>query len=261
MALRIDHLSFAYGRHSALRDVTARAEPGRVIAVIGPNAAGKSTLLRCVIGALKPTGGRILLGDRPVHRMSARALAAQVAYVPQRSVVSAAFAVRQVVELGRYALAANPRQVSEAIERMDLTNVADRPYRTLSVGQQQRVTLARAFAQIGEGGYLVLDEPTSAMDLQHAAMTFRLLRESARDLDSTIIMAMHDLSMAAAVADDAWLLENGRLLAAGSACEVLAPDLLARVFGVGFMWVKDQSARARLLADVQISPPATRSQA
>ena len=249
--LTIEHLSYSYGRLMALSDVTVRADSGCVIAALGPNAAGKSTLLRCIIGALRPSAGGVSLGGRPAHRMKPRAIAQRLAYVPQRSVVSAAFTVRQVVELGRYALSADPRRVDAAIERLDLADVAERPYRALSVGQQQRVTLARVLAQISSDGVLVLDEPTSAMDLQHAAQTFRLLRELARG-GATIIAAMHDLPAAAAIADEAWLLDRGRLVAGGVTCDVLAVERLRKVFGVGFAWLPDAAGRPRLLPDLPV---------
>ena len=254
MSLVIDNLEFSYGRLAALRGVSVRAEPGQLIAVLGPNAAGKSTLLRCLIGALKPTAGQVSLDGRPMHRLSPRMLATRIAYVPQRSIVSAAFTVRQVVELGRYALPAEHRRVNESMANLDLGDVAHRPYRTLSVGQQQRVTLARAFAQLAPHGVMVLDEPTSAMDLQHAARALQLLAGAAR-AGATVIMAMHDLSTAALAADQTWLLHRGELAAAGATCEVLEAQRLQQVFGVGFTWIKDAAGRPRLLAD----PPALAS--
>ncbi len=248
MSLVIDNLGFSYGRLTALHNVSVRAESGHLIAVLGPNAAGKSTLLRCLIGALKPTNGQVSLDGKAVHRLSPRMLAARIAYVPQRSIVSAAFTVRQVVELGRYALPADQRRVSEAMTNLDLSDVEYRPYRTLSVGQQQRVTLARALAQMAPNGVMVLDEPTSAMDLQHAARALELLAQAAR-AGATVIMAMHDLSTAAMAASHAWLLHRGELAAAGSTCEVLEAKRLQRIFGVGFTWIKDDAGRPRLFAD------------
>jgi iron complex transport system ATP-binding protein len=248
MTIVVENVSFAYGRLVALHDVTARTAAGKITALIGPNASGKSTLLRCVIGVLQPQSGSITIEGKAVRDLSARSLAQFIAYVPQRSIVSAAFTVRQVVELGRYALPPNPRKVDEAIQRLDLADIADRPYPKLSVGQQQRVTLARAIAQLEPNGHLILDEPTSAMDLRHISSSMNLLREIARN-GANVIVAMHDLSLAASIADDVWLMENSRVIADGPSQSVLDVDRLRRVFGVPFQWISDSSGR-RLIPTV-----------
>jgi iron complex transport system ATP-binding protein len=247
MTIVVDQLEFSYGRMRVLSGVTARASRGRITAVIGPNAAGKSTLLRCLIGALRPQRGEVRLDEMTVHKLSARQMAQHAAYVPQRSIVSAAFTVRQVVELGRFALSANASRVEDAIRRLDLLDVADRVYHHLSVGQQQRVTLARALAQVEPRGVLILDEPMSAMDLRHVAMSVKLLRDLANG-GATIVLAMHDLSLAASMADEVWLLDGGRLVAAGPASDVLSLDRLQSVFGVPFCWVSGPDGRHLLPA-------------
>jgi iron complex transport system ATP-binding protein len=236
MSMQIDHLSFAYPRVDVLNDVTVTAAHSRITAVIGPNAAGKSTLLRCMVGAISPQRGCVRIDGRPAHKLSARNIARRIAYVPQRSNVAAAFTVREVVELGRYALPVNRSKVDDAIARLDLSDIVDRPYPTLSVGQQQRVTLARAVAQLSRDGHLLLDEPTSAMDLLHIRQSVMLLRELAAT-GVTIVIAMHDLALAASFVDEVWLLAGGRLISAGSACDVLNADRLASVFGVDFEWI------------------------
>jgi len=221
----------------AIKGVNAVASPGRVTAVIGPNAAGKSTLLRCVIGALAPTAGTVLIDGEPAHQLSTKSLAGRLAYVPQRPQVAAAFTVREVIELGRYAMPASRQRIDETLGRLELESIADRPFPSLSVGQQQRVTLGRAIAQLGSKGHLVLDEPTSAMDLRHAARSTTLLRELALK-DVTVIIAMHDLTLAANLSDDCWLLDRGRLVAAGPTADVMQIDRLQAVFGVRFEWVE-----------------------
>ena len=232
----------------AIKGVNAVASPGRVTAVIGPNAAGKSTLLRCVIGALAPTAGTVLIDGEPSHLLTTRSLAGRLAYVPQRPQVAAAFTVREVIELGRYAMPASRRRIDDTLRRLDLESIADRPFPLLSVGQQQRVTLGRAVAQLGPKGHLVLDEPTSAMDLRHAARSTKLLRELALK-DITIIIAMHDLKLAADLSDDCWLLDAGRLVAAGPTAEVMQIDRLQGVFGVRFEWVGRPDGAPILHAD------------
>lgn len=247
MSIVIDRLSVRYGRVDALREVTACASPGRITVVLGPNAAGKSTLLRACIGAIDPSAGVVLIDGEPAHRMPARKLARRAAYVPQRPQVSAAFTVRKVIELGRYALAPEPATIERVIDRFHLREIEARRFPELSVGQQQRVTVARAFAQLSQPGRLILDEPTSAMDLLHATRTFHELRALAK-AGATVLLAMHDLTAAARLADDVWLLGRGRLLASGPADEIMRPDTLDEVFGVKFERITHQ-AGSFLIAD------------
>jgi iron complex transport system ATP-binding protein len=233
--VRIDHLTVQYGSIVALHDVSAVAAPGRITAVLGPNAAGKSTLLRACLGSIKPASGRVIIGGKPAHAQSARRLARTAAYVPQRPIVSAGFTVREVVALGRFALPANAARVERAIEEMDLASIAERPVPHLSVGQQQRVAVARALAQVEPGASLLLDEPTSAMDVRHRLMVRRLLRGIASS-GSAVLIALHDLREAALLADAAWLLRDARLVATGPVAETLQPETLRAVFDVDFTW-------------------------
>ena len=235
------------GGDAALRGINVDAAPGRITAVLGPNAAGKSTLLRCVIGALTPTAGCVLIDGTPASELDAGTLARRIAYVPQRPLVAAAFTVREVVELGRYALPASRRRIDLAMEQLQLQGIADRPFPLLSVGQQQRVTLARAVAQLSSGGHLLLDEPASAMDLYHAHTCAALLRRLA-DEGATVVIAMHDLTAAASMADECWLLRDGRLVAAGPTSEVMDIQRLQEVFGVEFEWVRRPGRDSVLIA-------------
>lgn len=253
MSIVLRKLSFAYSHLPVLGGIDAEARPGRITAVLGPNAVGKSTLLRCVIGMLRCDEGEVLLHNKPAHRLRARELAALIAYVPQRSIVSAAFTVREVIRLGRYAVGKNEKRVEGAIAALELEGVADRPYPALSVGQQQRVALARALAQLPERGLLILDEPTSAMDLRHARNCLRLLCRLA-DQGATVLTAMHDLPAAAAIAHDAWLLAAGppgRLAAAGPVEQVMHVDRLREVFGVAFEWARRVDGSRVLLPETR----------
>jgi iron complex transport system ATP-binding protein len=247
VTLAVEQISYAYRRLQALTEISAQAAAGRITAVIGPNAAGKSTLLRCIIGGLRPTQGCVLIDGEPAHRLKTTQLARRVAYVPQRSVVSASFTVREVVELGRYALPPSRRRVDEALEQLDLVQIADRPYPALSVGQQQRTALARAVAQLAGDGHLILDEPTSAMDLRHVREAILVLRRLADD-GATVLVAMHDLMLAASAADECWLLDRGRLAASGPVRDVMNLERLHEVFGIGFEWVSRPGRSDILLA-------------
>lgn len=252
MSLVIENLRFFYARREVLSDLSMHAVSGRITALLGPNAAGKSTLLRCIIGSLRPTRGTVMIDGIVSHRMRVRDLATRLAYVPQRSLVSAAFTVREIIELGRYALPTDAKKVEHAVERLDLEELVDRPYPELSVGQQQRVMLARALAQLSPAGHLLLDEPLSAMDLRYVQHTMSLLRELA-DGGATVLIAMHDISLAAALADEVWLLDDGRLVASGEVGQVLSLDRLKAVFGVDFRWIEDGRGRQSLLAEVHVA--------
>ncbi len=246
MTIKIENLSHSFGKISALKDITVGIKPKSITALIGPNAAGKSTLLRCIIGAIKPGNGCVLIDNKQSHKLSAKAFAQCAAYVPQRPVVSAAFSVREVVELGRYVLSVNKSKVDNALEQLDLLKLADRPFQTLSVGQQQRVALARAFAQLSSNGHLILDEPMSAMDLNYVYKCVALLRERA-EAGATVILALHDLSLAATIAENVLLLDKGQLVLSGDVDEVMQPKHLTKVFGIALERVSRAGGKDALL--------------
>lgn len=249
MSLVIKNLHFAYDHRTVLSGISVTAAQGSITALLGPNATGKSTLLRCIIGALKPLKGRVLIDGKTSHTMKARKLAARVAYVPQISNVTSAFTVRDVIEFGRYALPVDDSKIAQVISHLHLSDLADRPYPELSVGQQQRVMLARALAQVSNNGYLILDEPTAAMDLRYIHHVMILLRELAAN-GVTVVMAMHDISLAASVADEVWLLNEGKLVAKGEIGGVLTVGSLEAVFGVPFQWIKDLQGNPRLIDEI-----------
>lgn len=235
--LRLRNISFTYpgSDERVVHDVTAAAPPGRITAIIGPNAAGKSTLLRLMAGVLAPDRGEVRLGDMRVVDLSPAARAARLAFVPQRPRVDAPFTVREVVELGRFALRRSDEAVLAAMVRCDLDAHADRLFNALSVGQQQRAALARAVAQVSDrhDAAILLDEPTSALDPRHVQQTARVLRELA-DSGRTVVIILHDLNLAERMSDDAWIMHEGRIVAAGPTREVFQPATLERVYGVRF---------------------------
>lgn len=253
MMIELQNASFAYGAQAVLEDVSVCARPGRVTTLLGPNAAGKTTMLRGIIGALRPSAGTVLVGGRPARALRGRELASALAYVGQRPRVSADFTVRQVVELGRFALPRDHDRVERTLASLELHGLADRSYAALSAGQQQRVALARALAQVDPGGALILDEPTASMDLRRAGECYALLKRLAAE-GYLVLITLHDLTTAAQIAEDVWLLESGspgRLRAAGAAEDVFQLDVLAAVFGVPFRWVYDAEG-GRLLSPTMV---------
>ncbi|HYE19388.1 MAG TPA: ABC transporter ATP-binding protein [Tepidisphaeraceae bacterium] len=242
LASRDLHAGYGAGPH-VLRGVSASFAPGRVCALCGPNGAGKTTLLRCLLGLVAPRAGTVTVGDADLQSLSARARAARLAYVPQRPDVAFEFTAREVVELGAAMVApARAREcAAAALERVGASDLAERVFAHLSVGQQQRVSLARALAQLAASPpgvkFLLADEPVAALDPAHALRTLSLLRRVAlEDAGSVgVVCILHDLGLARRFCDDAVLLgAEGRTAAAGRADEVLTPGLLGHVFGATF---------------------------
>lgn len=236
-ALQADSLDFVYGETPVLRGVTLRVGPGERVALLGRNGAGKSTLLRLLSGTLAPTGGGVTLGGTALDALNRRAVARQMAVVPQDVRVPFAFTVREVVALGRTAhipfLHGESRRDREAVERalrlLRLDEMAERPYTTLSGGEQQRVVLAMAVAQ--EPRVLLLDEPTVHLDVAHQVEALRLTRLLNREQGVTILAAVHDLNLAALFFERLLLLKDGRIVADGPPEVVLTADAVADVFG------------------------------
>lgn len=233
MTYQIDNLTVRFRDIVALHEVSGALQPGKITVLIGPNAGGKSTLLLTMLGVVGADKGSIRFSGRDVRSIPPRELAQYVAYVPQRGNIAARFSVRDVIELGRYAHARDPRRVDDVIEEFDLGTLVDRPFATLSVGQQQRVTLARACAQAPADGVMLLDEPTSAMDLRYASLAVRALRKRVEQ-GMTALVVLHDFMLISALAMHVWLLDDGRLVRAAPAGDVLSAEVLRDVFSVDF---------------------------
>ncbi len=226
-------LRFAYeSDRPVIENLSATLGASRLCALIGPNAAGKTTLLRVMLGQLPPDSGSVLLEGTAIDGLDLRRRAALVSYVPQRGGPGFDYTVGEVVRMGRYALAPDAAAVDRAMELCALNDLRDRIYMRLSTGQQQRVLLARAIAQShGQGRVMLLDEPVSAMDLRHVHHTMQRIRRLALD-GLAVVMVLHDLNLAARYADDVWLMDRGRLEAAGPWREVLRADRLEPVYGM-----------------------------
>lgn len=236
-ALQISHATAQLSGHTVLTEVDLALHPGTVTVVIGPNGAGKSTLLSVAAGQLRPGSGEVRLGGKPAHRLHHAQAARIRAVMPQESAVAFAFTVREVVEMGRTAWKRLPvdddAAVRDALALTELEDLAEREITTLSGGERQRAALARVIAQatpVQPGSVVLLDEPTSAMDVAHAESTLRLLRELA-SRGAAVGAVLHDLDAAAAFADQVVLLQHGRVRAAGTPREVLQADVLTEVYG------------------------------
>jgi iron complex transport system ATP-binding protein len=231
MTLLLKSISHSYGPRPVLHDIDVEAHPGRITVLIGPNAAGKTTLLRIAAGLLHADRGEVRWRGDLVYSMSDRARSASMSCLSQRPRQDVPLLVREVIELGRLRL--DDADSRALVDRLELLDLLERPYPALSVGQQQRVGLARLLHQHDPGGLIVLDEPTAPLDPRHAALAMQLLREAAEG-GATVVLSMHDLSLAGSLADHAWLLVEGVMRASGAAGEVLEPGMLEAAFGLGF---------------------------
>jgi len=234
-AIRIDKLTVELDRVPVLHAVDAAVPGGGWLALIGPNGAGKTTLLRAVAGLL-PYGGAIHLNQTNLGTLRGRGRARLIAYVPQIPVLPPDLTVEEYVLLGRtphlgYFSAPNHgdrQRAAEASERLDVTRFAGRRLGSLSGGERQRVRLARALAQ--EPRVLLLDEPTSDLDIGHQQQVLELVDDLRRSRGVTVVCTLHDLTQASQYAGHLVLLFEGRVEAAGAPAAVLTEDLIARVY-------------------------------
>lgn len=234
--LDLEGLSAGYDSRQVLHDVTLQLESGEVLALIGPNGSGKSTLIRAVSGTAQITGGKALLSGHRLEKISAQQRARLLAVVPQARNLPVAVSVRETVLLGRtphlgwLGLTSNVDEAlaSEAMKKTDTLELADRRIGELSGGEQQRVLLARALAQAAP--LLLMDELTAHLDLKYQVALLDLVSQLSHHDGYGVLLALHDLNLAARVADRVAVIQNGHLAALGAPEEVLQPGLLSEVY-------------------------------
>jgi iron complex transport system ATP-binding protein len=252
-SLTAEELTLAYGERTVIEDLDLTVPAGRITAIVGANACGKSTLLRSMSRLLSPRAGRVLLDGRAVHRMPAKELARTLGLLPQSPIAPEGITVADLVGRGRH-----PHQgvfsrwsreddaaVAAALEATRTTALADRAVDELSGGQRQRVWIAMALAQ--QTDLLLLDEPTTFLDVAHQVEVLDLLTDLNRTRGTTIVMVLHDLNLAARYADHLVALADGRIHAAGTPAEVLTEDCVRAVFGLDSRVVVDPTSGAPLM--------------
>lgn len=255
MSLAAVGVSVRIGGTTLLEDASLSVDPGEVVAVVGPNGAGKSTLIRVLAGDVRPDAGSVLMLDRPMVEWSLRDRARRRAVMATDTPLAFPFTVAEVVALGLGPLgdgqfnARDHDLVRQLLEAVHCAALAERTYSTLSSGERQRVRLARSLAQIEDDAptgqrrprFLLLDEPTSSLDLaqQHAAL--RLVRQRAIDNDVGVIVVLHDLNLAASYADRIVLLKHGMIVEQGAPDAVLRSDVLELVFGIRLLVLRHPS--------------------
>jgi len=232
--LEARNLRYSRGGRLLIDSLDLSLVPGELVALIGPNGAGKSTLLRMLTGFLTPDYGECRLGDRPLAEWPRVRLAQRRAVMRQQNPVAFSLPAAAVVAMGRAPWPGGDTQavVEEVMALTDCGKLAERDYRQLSGGEQQRVQLARVLAQLWQNGaprgWLFLDEPTSALDLFWQQQALRLLHRLSRQKDFSVCIVLHDLNLAALWADRILLLHQGRLVAQGPAQAVMTEETLRR---------------------------------
>ncbi|MGY1744957.1 ABC transporter ATP-binding protein [Blastococcus sp. SYSU D00695] len=252
-SLAAEQLTLAYGDRTVIEGLDLAVPAGRITAIVGANACGKSTLLRSMSRLLSPRAGQVLLDGRAVHRTPAKELARTLGLLPQSPIAPEGITVADLVGRGRH-----PHQgvfsrwsreddaaVAAALEATQTTALADRAVDELSGGQRQRVWIAMALAQ--QTDLLLLDEPTTFLDVAHQVEVLDLLTDLNRTRGTTIVMVLHDLNLAARYADHLVALAAGRIHAAGSPADVLTEECVRAVFGLDSRVVVDPTSGAPLM--------------
>ena len=236
--LDVQNITFGYGDKPLLYDISLRVQRGEMVGLLGPNGSGKTTLLRLVSGLFRPQQGRVLLEGRTLQQWGRRGVAKRIAVVPQELHIPFAFTVEHMVSLGRTPfvkpfLGERTRHdqaiVEGALQAAGVAAFADRIFNELSGGERQRVMIAMALAQ--EPSLLLLDEPTSHLDIKYQIETLELVQHLNKERRVTVIAAMHDLNLASRYFSRLLLFQRG-IVADGGPAEVLEPELLSRVYGV-----------------------------
>lgn len=244
MFLIADRVTYTYNRRTgveavkALREVSVSVDRGSFTGLIGPNGCGKTTLLKLLAGVLSPDSGTVSLDGRPLASMSRRHVARRLAVVPQETHPAFEYSVLEMALMGRHPhLGAfqleGPADIAIAHESLTATgtsHLAERSYMSLSGGEKQRVVIASALTQAPE--VLLLDEPTASLDLGYQLEVGLLLRRLNRERSATMVMATHDLNLAASLCDTLVLMRNGRVLASGNTSEVLTSAMVRQLYDV-----------------------------
>jgi iron complex transport system ATP-binding protein len=260
MALEAEHLTVGYDRVTVFENLDLVVEEGTVTTLIGANGSGKSTLLKAFGRLLAPSHGTVRLSGTPIGQLSARQVARRLAVLPQKPLTPTATSVRDLVMRGRHPHQSLLRpwtredaaMVAEAMAATGIADVAERDVASLSGGQLQRAWIALVLAQ--DTPTILLDEPTTFLDLAHQLEVLRLVRRINRERGSTIVMVLHDLGLAARYSDRLVVVHDGRVLADGDPWSVLTPGVLATAFGLDADVIPDPASGTPLVVPLEPEP-------
>ena len=243
MSLTVENLSFSYGKHPVLHQLSFTAQAGELLAILGPNGVGKTTLFKCVMGQERKYSGRIAADGADLAALTPRERAHRVAAIPQAHPLSFRYSAFDMVLMGTshtlspFNLPGEKERAAarDAMARVNIGHLAERPFDHLSGGEQQLVFIARALAQ--QAKILLMDEPTASLDYGNRLLVLETARDLARD-GYTVLLSTHDPQHALWYADEALALLEGRVLARGAAGEIITPDLLRELYGRRFRRVE-----------------------
>ncbi|MFC4950211.1 ABC transporter ATP-binding protein [Pseudonocardia sp. GCM10023141] len=258
--LRAEDVALGYGERTVVDHLDLDVVAGTVTAVIGPNGCGKSTLLRALGRLLKPTSGQVLLDGKRIDKIPTREVAKVLGLLPQSPSAPEGLTVADLVARGRHPHQAWYRQwssddeeaVTQALQWTGIADLAERPVDELSGGQRQRAWISMALAQGTD--LLLLDEPTTFLDLAHQVDVLELVRRLHREAGRTVVMVLHDLNLAARYADQLVAMCDGKIVAEGEPHEVITEELLAEVFGLAARVIKDPVAGTPLVVPIGGGP-------
>ncbi len=253
MQLKINDVEFSYSSVPVLKDVTVELSGPKFVSIMGPNGVGKSTLIHCINKILTPTGGTVTIEGNDVTEITLKEMAKIVGYVPYSSNDTFPLTVVDTVLMGRHpyskwnTLDNDLDIVYAALDRLGITDLAMRPFNELSAGQHQKVMLARGLVQ--EPKILLLDEPTSNLDVRHQIDVVKMLRDLAHEKSILVIMISHDINIAAKYSDEVIMLNAGTIYAVGTPNDVITPENLRVVYGVESVVIEDEGMPHVILRD------------
>lgn len=246
MSIRTEGLCIKYGDKDVLKEIDFEVKEGELVSIIGPNGSGKSTLLRAISRCLKPSSGTVYLDDENIYSINTKKVAQRLAILPQIKKVPSDIVVEDLVSYGRYPhlgfskrlLKKDIEIVDWAIEKTRLQSLRKRFVATLSGGERQRAWIAMAIAQRPK--ILLLDEPTTYLDISYQLEVLELVKELNKTLNITIVMVLHDLNQAARYSDKIYILKDGKLAMKGTPSNIINNNTLKNIFGIEADIYKDE---------------------
>ncbi len=253
LEIKIEDVCFSYSSVPVLKDIRACLSGNKLVSILGPNGVGKSTLIHCINKILSPTKGVVLLDGANIDEIKLKELAKQIGYVPYSANDSFPLSVVDTVLIGRHphskfgSLDHDLGIVYDTLKMLGISNLAMRSFNELSAGQHQKVMLARGLVQ--EPKVLLLDEPTSNLDVRHQLDVTKMLKHLSREKGILVIMISHDINIAAKYSDEIIMMHEGSIYATGKPCDVITKENLSKVYGVSSEVIMDDGVPHVILKD------------